>query len=252
MAEGDKVDIHPVPLSELLPYDTNEFFRYDGSLTTPEPEVDGTACAEIVRWTVFHNPVKVAKYQLEELYKLTTNGGATPGLPLKNNFKPISPLGDRKLYFANLELKDPKVPQYWRDEPVCGISIRETDRKLRFKDAQADCVSSDYYDGPIMGLMPLGKLRCLKNRYRKEDSIYKLFSKRYYRINAIKDEFNVWREYGGKKIMSFAHFPEFKHDHGGPGDTLVWDALQNDLYIESKRDEQHALCFHEEPKGTLF
>ena len=49
--------------------------------------------------------------------------------------------------------------------------------------------------------------------------------------------------------MSFAHFPEFRPHHGGPGDTLVWDALQNDLYIENRRDDQHALCFHEEPKG---
>jgi len=89
----------------------------------------------------------------------------------------------------------------------------------------------------------------VKNRFgTSKKVIEKHFSKRYYRINAIKDEFNVWREYGGQRIMSFAHFPEFRPHHGGPGDTLIWDALQNDLYIENRRDDQYALCFHEEPK----
>ncbi len=45
-----------VPFYSLLPKDTSSFFRYGGSLTTPD-------CGEIVIWTVFKNPIYMSEKQ---------------------------------------------------------------------------------------------------------------------------------------------------------------------------------------------
>ena len=45
------------PLSRLLPANTNHFYRYDGSLTTPK-------CNEVVTWTVFKNHVNISTDQV--------------------------------------------------------------------------------------------------------------------------------------------------------------------------------------------
>ena len=44
--KDDKENLQPFPLEKLLPRNTDMFYRYDGSLTTPN-------CDEIVIWTVF-------------------------------------------------------------------------------------------------------------------------------------------------------------------------------------------------------
>ena len=46
-----------VSLNYLLPLQTDAFFRYNGSLTTP-------SCNEIVFWTVFQTPVFVSEKQV--------------------------------------------------------------------------------------------------------------------------------------------------------------------------------------------
>ena len=42
----DETYVHPFSLLDLLPEERNKFWRYNGSLTTPD-------CNEIVIWTVF-------------------------------------------------------------------------------------------------------------------------------------------------------------------------------------------------------
>ena len=49
--KGASVEIDPFDMSKLFPHDMDEFYRYQGGLTTP-------GCNEIVTWTVF----KVSKY----------------------------------------------------------------------------------------------------------------------------------------------------------------------------------------------
>ena len=48
----------PPRLLQLLPWNTREFFRYRGSLTTP-------GCHQAVTWTVFTQPLRVATSQVK-------------------------------------------------------------------------------------------------------------------------------------------------------------------------------------------
>ena len=52
--EGTSAEIKTFDMTKLMPHDLDEFFRYNGGLTTP-------SCNEIVTWTVF----KVGQYIFE-------------------------------------------------------------------------------------------------------------------------------------------------------------------------------------------
>jgi len=56
---GQTAQMEPLPLSSLLPpeEDLGRFYRYEGSLTTPD-------CYEGVIWTVFEKPVELSIYQV--------------------------------------------------------------------------------------------------------------------------------------------------------------------------------------------
>ena len=47
-------------LKDLMPWNTNDFYRYEGSLTTP-------GCYEVVTWTIFQNTVKVTEAEVRTL-----------------------------------------------------------------------------------------------------------------------------------------------------------------------------------------
>ena len=51
-----------VRLRDLLPEDTNAFYRYIGSLTTPP-------CNQIVMWTIFKDPIEISQEQLDIMRK---------------------------------------------------------------------------------------------------------------------------------------------------------------------------------------
>ena len=66
---------------------TGQFYRYDGSLTTPP-------CLEIVTWTLFDVPIKIAKSTLNKFSKATEvlNGEI---VTMEDNFRPVQPLFNR-------------------------------------------------------------------------------------------------------------------------------------------------------------
>lgn len=62
--------IHPLPLRELMLAKMNEYYVYNGSLTTPP-------CLEIVTWLDFYDPIEISHDQVSELliynFVTTTN-----------------------------------------------------------------------------------------------------------------------------------------------------------------------------------
>ena len=97
---GDKVEIGPLDMTNLMPYNLDEFYRYSGALIFPE-------CLEFVSWTVFKEYVKISRRQLEHFFQLTTLDGSTNGqpIPLNNTFRPVQPLNGRTVYYADLKLR---------------------------------------------------------------------------------------------------------------------------------------------------
>ena len=54
---GDWATILPFPIDRLFPRDTETFYRYQGSLTTPP-------CSESVVWTLFREPIEISEDQV--------------------------------------------------------------------------------------------------------------------------------------------------------------------------------------------
>uniref|UniRef100_A0A3P8VPH8 Carbonic anhydrase n=1 Tax=Cynoglossus semilaevis TaxID=244447 RepID=A0A3P8VPH8_CYNSE len=78
-------------LAELIPdfKSLNEYFRYDGSLTTP-------SCAEAVVWTVFEHTIPLSRNQLSAFSKLKFSDGQ----PMINSYRPVQPLNGRQVYYS--------------------------------------------------------------------------------------------------------------------------------------------------------
>lgn len=57
--DGRQVEIEPLSLRRLLPEDISQYFRYNGSLTTPN-------CFESVIWTVFAQPQHISIRQMNK------------------------------------------------------------------------------------------------------------------------------------------------------------------------------------------
>ncbi|XP_035697499.1 carbonic anhydrase 9-like [Branchiostoma floridae] len=80
-------------LDSLLPPDRTNFFRYNGSLTTP-------TCNEVVTWTVFKDTISMSSKQLTKFinnvyYKAEPN---TVAKKMQGNYRPPQPLNGRTVY----------------------------------------------------------------------------------------------------------------------------------------------------------
>jgi len=87
---GSQVEVTPrLVLSDLVPGDLSQVYRYSGSLTTP-------GCNEIVQWTVVKKPVQILEEQMEEFRQLLTKDNT----PLVDNYRPTQNLNNRKVIQA--------------------------------------------------------------------------------------------------------------------------------------------------------
>lgn len=84
--------VSSVNLDKLLPENKSAFFRYKGSLTTPN-------CSEGVTWSVLATLNTVGSSQMDEFRKIysTTPDKAEDACTLSNNFRPVQPLNDRRV-----------------------------------------------------------------------------------------------------------------------------------------------------------
>ncbi|MEQ2206306.1 hypothetical protein XENOCAPTIV_027475 [Xenoophorus captivus] len=80
---NSKVELnHNISIGDLIgQVDLSKFYRYMGSLTTPD-------CNQAVVWTLFHEPIQVHKGLLQRFPKETK---------LSNNYRPVQPLNGRHI-----------------------------------------------------------------------------------------------------------------------------------------------------------
>ncbi|CAH1236438.1 unnamed protein product [Diabrotica balteata] len=71
-------------IKNYLPRDLAGYYRYDGSLTTPN-------CTEGIIWTVFTNTIPISKEQVEVFEKMHTDDDSV----LKETFRSLQALNDR-------------------------------------------------------------------------------------------------------------------------------------------------------------
>ena len=78
--EDARVKLSPFNLFEFLPSNFKHFFRYSGSLTTPN-------CNEVVTWTVFKKTIKISTNQLEKFRKVLDKANN----PISDNYRQAQP-----------------------------------------------------------------------------------------------------------------------------------------------------------------
>ncbi|XP_035824520.1 carbonic anhydrase [Aplysia californica] len=83
-SQGSKIDLAGFALNTLLQNSFSNFFRYDGSLTTPD-------CQEVVTWTVFKDSIKISESQMEKFRNVMDGNGNA----IVDNFRPPMPLNQR-------------------------------------------------------------------------------------------------------------------------------------------------------------
>ncbi|KAA0184103.1 Eukaryotic-type carbonic anhydrase [Fasciolopsis buskii] len=88
LKKGDQKVLEPrLSLHDLVPKDTSKYYTYSGSLTTPP-------CSECVTWIVLDEPIIITQNQLDTFRGLHSNCQLCSST---DNFRPICPLGDRKV-----------------------------------------------------------------------------------------------------------------------------------------------------------
>ncbi|XP_055966198.1 carbonic anhydrase 14 isoform X1 [Sorex fumeus] len=91
--------VQPFNVRELLPEQLWQFFRYNGSLTTPP-------CSQTVLWTVFKHRARISQAQLEKLQETLFTTETEPSEPLVQNYRSPQPLNQRTV-FASFIQADP-------------------------------------------------------------------------------------------------------------------------------------------------
>uniref|UniRef100_A0A8C6QYM9 carbonic anhydrase n=1 Tax=Nannospalax galili TaxID=1026970 RepID=A0A8C6QYM9_NANGA len=93
--KDQKTSVPPFNVRDLLPQQLEQFFRYNGSLTTPP-------CYQSVLWTVFNRRAQISMGQLEKLQETLSSTEGEPPEPLVQNYRDPQPLNQRTI-FASFE-----------------------------------------------------------------------------------------------------------------------------------------------------
>ncbi|KAM8991200.1 carbonic anhydrase 4 [Ara ararauna] len=95
--KGQTAQIDPLPLSSLLPAekDLGRYYRYEGSLTTPD-------CYEGVTWTIFEKPIELSVSQISQFSTLHFDGRNSTYMT--ENFRPVQLLNERKVYWSSASM----------------------------------------------------------------------------------------------------------------------------------------------------
>ena len=80
---------HGVRLNDLLPKNKDAFYRYKGSLTTPD-------CNEIVMWTIFKEKIEIDNEQMEIMRQTTYHHNGID-VPMFNNYRNVKIQSDREV-----------------------------------------------------------------------------------------------------------------------------------------------------------
>ncbi|XP_018314985.1 carbonic anhydrase 2 isoform X2 [Mycetomoellerius zeteki] len=78
-------------ITSLIPSNTDVFYTYKGSLTTPP-------CSEVVTWNIFANPIPISFRQINMFRRLSNGEGI-----LGDNFRLLQDIGQRKIYTRRLD-----------------------------------------------------------------------------------------------------------------------------------------------------
>ncbi|XP_065102339.2 carbonic anhydrase 14 isoform X1 [Paramisgurnus dabryanus] len=98
---GQKVSIPAFDVRSLLPDDLSEYFRYNGSLTTPP-------CYQSVLWTLFNERVKISHSQLMKLSSVLYSSKADTAevSALQDNYRTTQPLNNRTVLSSFIHVSD--------------------------------------------------------------------------------------------------------------------------------------------------
>lgn len=84
-------EVTNINMRKLMPENTDDYWTYPGSLTTPP-------CSECVTWVVFKNHLEISKDQLDKchtLYTATKEKLCNEKTSIKYNDRPVCSMGDR-------------------------------------------------------------------------------------------------------------------------------------------------------------
>ncbi|XP_053446752.1 carbonic anhydrase 14 isoform X4 [Nycticebus coucang] len=95
--KDQKISVPPFNVKELLPTQLGQFFRYNGSLTTPP-------CYQSVLWTVFSGRVQISRGQLEMLQETLFSTEEEPSNLLVQNYRAPQPLNQRMVFASFVQV----------------------------------------------------------------------------------------------------------------------------------------------------
>lgn len=94
--KGQNTSVPPFDVGGLLPPLRAQFFRYNGSLTTPP-------CYQSVLWTVFSRRAQISMEQLEKLQETLFSSETDPSELLVQNYRAPQPLNQRPVFASFIQ-----------------------------------------------------------------------------------------------------------------------------------------------------